>query len=84
MQVSSLQIGLFCVVNLLNIRLDNIDQISIWFTATVVAYYQHFGQSAVRHPAGGATLQKLFMSAGNAQATTRQTKTWLLLPHPTE
>lgn len=61
-------------MNLLNIRLNNIIPISIWFTATVVAYYQHFGQSAVRHPAGGATLQKLCMSAGNAQATTRQTK----------
>ena len=68
----------------LNVRLHKLGAISIRFTAAVVAYSQHFGQSAVRHPAGGATLQKLFMSAGNAQATTRQTKTWLLLPHPTE
>ena len=66
----------------LNVRLHKLGAISIRFTAAVVAYSQHFGQSAVRQV--GQHCIMMCMSAGNAQAPTRQIKTWLLLPHQTE
>lgn len=53
-------------VVLLNIRLPKLGAISIRFTAAVVAYSQHFGQSAVRQVE--QRCKRYNIGAGNAQA----------------